>query len=156
FYTIEGKYDPINKLISPPDKNQMLPIVDWDRAHNIFNHSLDMVPKIYEHYVVYEIFSFYSLYIFDSIFMNLDLFESCSYIYGLKLNKISKGKQCALVKQWINKDARLQLWIAGEGIISSTNDQSYAIMYGNSTDFIIVGNNNGHSFVVNRFFEFSN
>lgn len=170
YYNVVLNYDQQNNKIGPPLE---LPptgdpikssLIKWENTHNILNSgygSNSITPKISNVYGDHEIDGKVSSNYFDKTFQNIDNFKPEKYHYHFRIVPTDMDDQSALLRQWIYKDTRLQFWITSNNPHSDEDPNPYVtvswvIIYGSSDDFLIVGNNGSHPFVITPTFEFGN
>lgn len=157
-HLVRGRYDAWIHQIVPIQKKSL---INWDTTYTIFNLGFQNIitPDIQNCYVDNEIDGKVSVDSFISIYESIDTFQSRKYHYALRRVPTDIGDQSALVREWIGDDGCLQLWISNSEPESSTDynvDISWAIIYGTSEIFLIVGNVNDHPFVMTPEFRFDN
>jgi hypothetical protein len=132
-------------------------LVNWNKTYKIFNDKIKQIigevsdNNYCDHDAEIEI----KRDDLDYVFNQIDNFKS-THFYGdiLEDEKTLLGKDNILIKQWVNKDARIQLLMimrksseessdsdefSNDSYIPCDND--YAIIYGDSSTFLILVNN---------------
>jgi hypothetical protein len=152
-YLVTAQYNPTTNQILPPvpviPKGTLVEpqLINWEKTSKIFNDELNITPNIPNGYCDSEIDGKVSPDYFNSIFQAIDSFQPEVYTYKFKQISTRMGKQCALLKQWTNRDGRIEYWVTDDG---------YAIIFGTPNTFLIVGNFNDHPFVYTPDWTFDN
>ena len=167
-YLVRAKYDQRTNQIFPPVEvhpKEIPSLIKWENAHTIFNVGSQMntiTPKVPKGYSDREIEGKVSRNYYDLIFQSIDGFKFDRYQYYLRVVPTNTGEQSALMRQWSNKDTRLQFWITTSepNLTNEVNpyimNSGWAIIYGTPTTFLVVGNNGSHPFVMAPDFTFDN
>lgn len=170
-YSVRARYDQATNQILPPyvasPEVPVTSLIKWENTHEIFNlgsEPFNITPNIPNGYCDDEINNQVPTNYFDSIFQIIDAFKPLKYQYYLRVVPTDMGDQSAMLKQWSNKNARLQFWITTSEPASYLNfnpdpyimETGWAIIYGDANTFLIVGNVNSHPFVMTPTFTFDN
>lgn len=124
-------------------------LIRWENSYKIFVDETNITPMIPNSYEDEEILGHVPQNYFDPIFESIDSFQSQQFQYYLNEVDVEEGRACALLKEWIGNNARMQFWIT-TGIELS----AWAIIYGTPNTFLIVKNNGGHASVTAPTFYF--
>jgi len=155
-YVVCAIYDYVtNQFLSPlvvPKKeiHTKSTLIKWENTYTIFrlgSQENTITPKIPNTYVDKEINGKVILEDLDYIFQSIDEFKSDVYQYKLMVVPTDMCDESTLFKQWTSGHNQLQCWISNNG---------WAIIYGTTNLFIIVGNNESHPFVITPTFSFNN
>lgn len=144
-------------------------LIDWCETALIFNDGLKyIIGEISDNnYCDFEVKDEVKEDHYDDVFNKIDNFIPKKYNKFVCDNQFtSMGEEDILVRAWNNNNARLQLltildkeksdnemelYVPVEGC-----DSGYAIIYGDESTFLIVGNYFAHPFVYHPSFAFSN
>lgn len=151
-YIVRGMYDattnefnlPMERVVPEPPPS----LLNWGEMDQIFEDTTAYHPRIPEGYADHEIDGQVDPSYFDPIFAELEAFQSEDYSFRLERIETLLGRECALIRAWSNKaESRLWFYITTE---------NFAIAFGTSTTFLIVGNQHSHPFVCTPKFTFDN
>jgi hypothetical protein len=144
-------------------------LIEWTETQGVFNDEL--------YYVIDEVSdnSYFNNNIneeikkdyLDDVFQRIDNFRCKRYFkdYGVNVETLL-GEEDILFKNWIDGNTQIELLIildkekscddSGYYVPAKGNNSGYAIIYGDSTTFLIVGCHGGKPFVYHPSFTFNN
>lgn len=142
-------------------------LIDWSETHGVFNDELHyIIGEISDNnYCDHEIDNEVQKNYLDDVFTKIDDFEIDHFSrYLMENTETLMGKEDILVKQWSDGHKHIQLLIIldkdnsdyDNEIYTETDDYGYAILYGDESTFLIIGNYGCHPFVYHPSFVFGN
>lgn len=150
-------------------------LINWDNTIQIFNDNInDIIGEISDNnYVDREIDTEVKKDYLDDVFKRVDNFKYKKYSKVFTKNEETLvGKKDILTKTWSNKEASIQLLVFLDDELSNYDnedycvkdcndddydyDDGYAIIYGDSSTFLIISNYEGHPSVFTPSFTFNN
>jgi hypothetical protein len=142
-------------------------LINWSETHGVFNDELhyviDEIPT--NNYCDHEIDKKFTKDFFNDVFQKLDDFEIDHFSrYLMENTETLIGEEDILVKQWYDGPKHIQLLLIldkdnsdyDNEIYTVLDDSGYAILYGDASTFLIVGNYGCHPFVYTPSFIFGN
>jgi len=145
-------------------------LINWEETEGIFNDNLrNIIKEISDNnYCDHEVDGEVQKDYLDDVFRRIDNFKYEKFDkYVVKNGETLMGKEDILIKQWSNKDARIQLLVYLDKETSNYEDEiycindeeyddGYAIIYGDSSTFLILANYGCHPFIYHPSFTFDN